>query len=158
MTLRHSALLAACFAFAVGMAPERAAGQETGTPPKTESVSREEYETLKREMESMRTRMEAMTEGTKAQNAAQEGDSWLDVERARMRLELVEQQLADVDQQLEMLTPGLSNFHIAGFGFTRFVDVEGKDSTFEAAFVPVLLWEVTDRLLFAGKVARDRAS
>ena len=152
MTLRHSVLLAACLGFAVGIVPGRAAGQDAGTEPRAESVSRAEYEALKREMESMKAQMEAMTKGTNAQDTAQEGGSWLDAERARMRLELVEQQLADVDHQLEILTPGFSNFHIAGFGFTRFMDVEGMDSTFDAAIVPVLLWEVTDRLLFEAEI------
>ena len=118
-------------------------------------VSREEHEALRRELDAVRTEMAEMKrQGTgtaaRAAGTSQEGTSSLADDWTRLRLEALE-------QTLDELSPGLSSFHVSGFGFTRFVNREGTDSTFTAALVPVFLWEINDQLLFESEIEFELA-
>jgi hypothetical protein len=108
-------------------------------------VSREEHEALRRDFEKLKAEMAA----TRGEQTVQEGDtdgpSWLDLERTRLRLEALE-------TSMEEAKDGFSSFHVTGYGFTRFANTEGSDSTFTAKLVPLFLWQVTDRLLFEAEL------
>lgn len=120
-----------------------------GQAPDDDAVSREEYETLRDDFEALKADMEAM-KGQRGVMQAQPGESadepdWLETERARLRIEVLE-------EAMEETKGGLSNFHITGFAFTTFVNKQGMDSTFNAKVVPLFLWEITDRLLFEAEI------
>lgn len=135
----------------VGLALCSGAALGQGQPPGESPVSRAEYEALKKDFEALRSEMAALREERKAaqrtahpEAAAQEPTS-LELERLRLRQDMVEQTLLEARY-------GESNFHFSGFAFTRFTNVEGSDSSFTAVVAPIILWELSDRLLFETEI------
>ncbi len=130
----------------VGLALCSGAALGRGQPPGEGSVSRAEHEALRSDLETLRAEMAAMrkprqaAEGASHQDATQE-PTWLELERMRLRQDMIEQTLLEAKY-------GESNFHFTGFAFTRFTNVEGADSSFTAVVAPIILWELSDRLLF----------
>lgn len=140
MNVRSTTAFAACFCLSLAMGVD-AWGQDE----QPDAVSRQEYESLKRDFEAMKAKMQEMQEPSLDLPARREGNrdeqTWMEVRRSQLRLDAIE-------HELETIKASESNFHLAGFGFTRFMDVEGADSTFSAQFVPIILWEINDRLFF----------
>lgn len=130
----------------VGLALCSGAALGRGQPPGEGSVSRAEHEALRSDLETLRAEMAAMrkprqaAEGASHQDATQE-PTWIELERIRLRQDMIEQTLREARY-------GESNFHFTGFAFTRFTNVEGADSSFTAVVAPIILWELSDRLLF----------
>lgn len=136
------------YAACIGMA--LAPGAEAqGQSAESGYVSREEYESLKRDFESMQEKMQDMSKRplnlSSQPGESPDGASWLELKRSQLRLDVIE-------RQLQSNMPGDSNFHLAGFAFTRFMDTEGMDSSFTAKFVPIILWEINDRLFFESEL------
>ena len=131
----------------VGLALCRGAALGQGQPPGEGSVSRAEHEALRNDLETLRAEMAALREEREAAprtahpEAAAQEPTWLELERMRLRQDMIEQTLLEAKY-------GESNFHFTGFAFTRFTDGEGSDSSFTAAVAPIILWELSDRLLF----------
>ncbi|MCH8260108.1 MAG: hypothetical protein IIC46_07865 [Planctomycetes bacterium] len=130
----------------VGLALCSGAALGQGQPPGEGSVSRAEHEALRSDLETLRAEMAAMrkarqaAEGASHQEATQE-PTWIELERMRLRQDMIEQTLLEARY-------GESNFHFTGFAFTRFTNVQGADSSFTAVVAPIILWELSDRLLF----------
>ncbi len=60
---------------------------------------------------------------------------------------------AAIDSYLEnQHEPGTNRVLLTGFAFATFRNMEGMDSTFDAAFVPIFLWQPNDRILFEAEV------
>lgn len=135
----------------VGLALCSGAALGQGQPPDEGSVSRAEHEALRNDLETLRAEMAALREEREAAprtghpEAAAQEPTWLDLERLRLRQDMIEQTLLEARY-------GESNFHFSGFAFTRFTNVEGSDSSFTAVVVPVILWELSDRLLFETEI------
>ena len=130
--------------------------------PKTqETVSREEYEKLKREQEQMRREIEDLKRALKQQaqpapaapapvattppgaaptqptSEAPTAEDFDDLQK----------QLKDVKTQLDAAKPGTSKFVIAGDMDVGFSLRRGETSTFETGFAPLILFQPTDRIL-----------
>lgn len=140
ITIAFSACI--CMALALG-------AEAQGQNAESENVSREEYESLKRDFKAMQEKMQEMSERSLNLSFPEGGSpneaSWLELKRSQLRLD-------EIERQLQSNRSGDSGFHLAGFAFTRFMDMEGMDSSFEAKFVPVILWEINDRLLFESEL------
>ncbi len=135
----------------VGLALCSGAALGQGQPPGEGSVSRAEHEALRNDLETLRAEMAALREEREAAQrtahpeAAAQEPTWLELERMRLRQDMIEQTLLEAKY-------GESNFHFSGFAFTRFTDVEDSDSSFTAVVAPIILWELSDRLLFETEI------
>ncbi len=149
MNAKTSCMGFVCLLLGVGAVDARPEQQEQ------DHVSREEHEALRRDFDVLKAELDALKqEGATSQAVKEEKTqepSWMEVERARLRIEILE-------EAMEAMKLGVTNFHVSGFAFTRFVNRERKDSTFTAALVPVLLWEVSDRLLFESELEFELAT
>ncbi|MCH7847431.1 MAG: hypothetical protein IIB53_03630 [Planctomycetes bacterium] len=130
----------------VGLALCSGAALGQGQPPGEGSVSRAEHEALRSDLETLRAEMAAMRKARQANERAAHQDAtqaptWIELERMRLRQDMIEQTLLEARY-------GESNFHFTGFAFTRFTNVQGADSSFTAVVAPIILWELSDRLLF----------
>ena len=96
------------------------------------TVSREEYESLKREVEALR----AQSNPTTAPSATAEDVNDLD------------RQIQELKDQVHRALPGMEHLVIAGDAAVGFVTQRKTNSTFFAGVSPLFLWEPTDRLLF----------
>ena len=128
----------------LGLCSGDALGQ--GQPQGEGSVSRAEHEALRSDLETLRAEMAAMRKARQANERAAHQDAtqaptWIELERMRLRQDMIEQTLLEARY-------GESNFHFTGFAFTRFTNVQGADSSFTAVVAPIILWELSDRLLF----------
>ena len=133
----------ACLILGVGAIQARAQA-----PDDQDRVSRQEHDALRRGFEELKAEMEAMKREQSApasQERDAEGPTWLELERARVRMDVLE-------ASMEEAKAGLSSFYVTGYAFTSFVNREGMDSNFTARFVPLFLWQPTDRLLFEAEV------
>ncbi len=120
-----------------------------GQPPGEDSVSRAEHDALKKDFETLWAEMKAVRASQAAAERASlqdpSGLSWAELEQIRLTQDMIEQTLLETKY-------GESNFHFTGFAYTRFTNVEGADSSFTAAIAPVILWEISDRLLFETEI------
>jgi hypothetical protein len=142
MNVKRTCIGSVCFL--LGAAAIHAQAQ---APEDDDYVSREEHDALRRDFEALKRELET-TQQDRAEPRPQGDDqqpTWLELERSRLRIEALE-------QAMEETKGGLSSFHVTGYAFTSFVSPEGADSTFSAQFVPLFLWQVTDRLLFEAEV------
>ena len=120
-----------------------------GQPPGEATVSRAEHQALKKDFEALWAEMKAVREAqadaerTLLQDAS--GPTWPELERIRLTQDMIEQILLETKY-------GESNFHVTGFAFTRFTNQEGEDSSFTAVVAPIILWELSDRLLFEAEL------
>ncbi len=117
-------------------------------PDDQDYVTQEQYDALRRDFEKLKAEMRADRQDQRAtadRQAEADGPSWVDMERARLRMDVLE-------ASMEESKAGLSNFMVTGYAFTRFSNAERRDSTFSAQFVPLFLWQPTDRLLFQAEV------
>ena len=48
--------------------------------------------------------------------------------------------------------PGTTKFLLAGYGSAGFTALHGHDAVFTASFNPILIWKITDRLIFEGEL------
>jgi hypothetical protein len=105
-------------------------------------VSKEEYDKLKQEMEQMKAEMAEL----KQQQQAGRGS---DLEAA---LGDLEKQIKTVKDEAEITRPGSTKFLLTGYGFAGFNSPRNGNSTFDAGFNPIFLWQLSDRLLFEGEL------
>lgn len=134
-----------CACLLAGMAGNTVRAQ---APDDRDYVTQEQYDALRRDFETLKAEMRGDRQNEPATASGQgetDGPTWLDLERTRLRMDAIE-------ATLEESRAGLSNFMVTGFAFTRFVNAERMDSTFNAKFVPLFLWQPTDRLLFQAEV------
>ena len=134
-----------CACLLAGMAGNIVRAQ---APDDRDYVTQEQYDALRRDFETLKAEMRADRQNEPATASGQgeaDGPTWLDLERTRLRMDAIE-------ATLEESRAGLSNFMVTGFAFTRFVNAERMDSTFTAKFVPLFLWQPTDRLLFQAEI------
>lgn len=106
---------------------------------------RNDNESLRREVESVRTELSALRR--------EEGSAVADRALAEMRADIMAEMAREIERQTQWLSPGATNFVIAGSAVTAFQDREGVDSTFGVGIAPILLWKPTERLMFETEVA-----
>ncbi len=51
--------------------------------------------------------------------------------------------------------PGSSRFHITGYGMAEFQARRREDATFNAQLNPLMLWRISDRILFEGEIEME---
>ncbi|MHC4956266.1 MAG: hypothetical protein ACYTGZ_20685 [Planctomycetota bacterium] len=101
--------------------------------------TREEFESLKREVAQLKSERSDLQKTLAARGSD-------DVEAD------VEKYLAQQSTYPQPERAGLNRFLMTGFAWANFENVEGQDSTFRAAFVPIFLWQLNDRILFEAEV------
>jgi hypothetical protein len=150
-------LLAATVGVALGQTPPSTAPANGGT------VSREEYEKLRKEQEATQREVEELkrllpperanrvpaTEPSVTPGAAAPAAPAAEAPTAEDFDELQKQQKVLKDD-LDRVRPGTSNFHIAGDMDVGFTTQRGTQSTFSAGLAPLILWQPTDRILIEG--------
>ncbi|QNN21801.1 hypothetical protein HED60_05780 [Planctomycetales bacterium ZRK34] len=104
-------------------------------------VSREEYETLKRELADMKDNLKKVQQQTSGPNKETEE-----------YLAFIDQELTKVKQLADANRAGTTNFLITGYATAGYTDRQGEPSTFSATFTPLFLWELSDRLLFEAEL------
>jgi hypothetical protein len=109
---------------------------ESAPPEKEGYVSREEYEALRNDLEIVKRKLAEV----EARQAAQPASSDM------------ADQLSKIAAQAANVQPGASKILITGDAGLDFVARKGSDSTFNAGFSPLFLWQINDRLLFEGGI------
>ena len=129
-----STLIAGSLLLAVGsFAAEPAAANSD------QYVSKKDYDALKLEFEQMKSQMQALT---KRNAPAMDGAAYEDLSK----------QVAEAKQLAKDSLLGSTKFHVGGYAAAGFSDVRGGDAAFTANFNPILLWKLSDRLLFEGEL------
>ena len=113
-------------------------------------VSRDEYQKLQREHEELKQELQnikAMLQGTAPKQTAPDtagGD----------KADLTEptKSSGDALSLSRYVFPGSTRFLLSGYGAAGFSALRHSDASFEAQFNPLLLWKLSDRLLFEGEM------
>jgi len=117
---------------------------QTSTPP----VTREEYNKLQRQINDMEANYQRQIAALKAQLEAlqkQPDTPAADTGRIKQRVQELESELSDVRTLAEQSKPGANKFVVTGFGSTGYINTEGGESTFTAAFNPIFLYKLGER-------------
>ena len=138
------------------------------SPDANQYVSREEYDKLKQEMDALKAEMAAIRKERAA--PAADMNQAREVQTLKSEVTALKQeraaQSADVNQTLEDLNTqvqavkkeadkmriGDTKFLLTGFTYASYTDRRGENSTFDAGFNPIFLWEINDRLAFEGEL------
>ncbi len=119
-------------------------GIALGEQPDSDNVvSREEYDNLKKEFEAFREQMLKTNQNRAPAKMDQETQEYLQYLETELG---VVKDLALASQQ------GSTKFLVTGYATAGFTDRRGENSTFDAGFNPIFLWELNDRLLFEGEI------
>ncbi len=149
-----------------------ARGQAPAPPaPGTDTVSREEYDKLKREQDQMRGEIEQLKAALSQQRQAAPAIAPAPIPTptpapavpataapgapaakaqegpTNEDIDDLQNQIKGLKDELNLARPGTSNFHIAGDMDVGFSVVRGEKSTFEAGFAPLILFQPTERIL-----------
>ncbi len=111
-------------------------------PDSSKFVSRDEHEKLKRDFEALKAEFQQYKA---AKSAA--GVSSADVDQA---LDEVDKKLRELKNASDAMRPGFTGIYIGGDADAGFTAAKGSKSTFDAALSPLILWKLSDRLLFEG--------
>jgi cell division protein FtsB len=103
-------------------------------------VTRDEYEKLKKDLAEL-----------KAQQAGGQQKK-KDDQELQQQIDELEKELKAVKEKAEAAKPGDTKFVITGYGFAGFTARQRAASTFSAGVSPILLWRLTDRILFESEV------
>lgn len=118
-------------------------------------VSREEYNQLLKRSEQLEKQMQEVREKMAQPPAAPTGVPAATPTGAvtRAAFDGLKSQVEHLSTIAQTTFPGTNKFLIAGYGAAGFTDQEhGGDRLFEASFNPLLLWKLSDRLLFEGEL------
>jgi hypothetical protein len=132
-----------------------ALAQEPGAGQNPAPVTREQYEKLlqehqklleeMKEMKAFRDRMEESLKKPAAQQA--EVDAALDD---------IDKQIKSVKAMAKDSYPGSSKMLLTGYGTAGFISQDqGGDRKFYAAFNPIFLWKISDRIFFEGELEAE---
>ena len=139
-----------------------ARAQAQAPPPAQGTVSREEYDKLKREQDQMRQEIEDLKRALKQPEAlpakpapAPSAPAAQPAPTAQPSAEAptaedfddLQKQLKDVKNQLDAARPGGSSLVIAGDMDVGFTLQHGEKSTFDAGFAPLILFQPTPKIL-----------
>jgi hypothetical protein len=138
------------------------------SPDMNQYVSRQEYDNLKQEIDALKSEIAAMKKGQAGQSAqatrapevaalkaeVEEMKRQRDVqsEDVNQTIDELNAQIKDVKDKADIYRPGTTKKILTGYASAGFTDRRGENSTFSAAFNPVFLWELDDRLLFEGEL------
>jgi hypothetical protein len=139
------------------------------SPPSSDYVSRAEYDKLKAEHEAMKQEMEALkttvrqmangmapavpAEGPSvAKAAAPEGKQVVSTTASQTATDELRQEVETLKAQVKETFPGSTKFLLAGYGTAGFTAQSGSDPFFTAAFNPIFLWKLSDRLFFEAEM------
>lgn len=118
-------------------------------PDSNNAVSREEYDKLKQEFEDFRKQMLQTNHNRAPAELDQETQDYL---------ESLQTEMDAVKQLAELSQPGLTKFLFTGYATAGFTDRGGENSSFDASFNPIFIWELNERLLFEGELELELTS
>ena len=105
----------------------------------TQSVTREEYEALRKQMQSLQEEVKTLRE-----EAARK-------EQVDAIVAQIEEEADRFDEMMAQRS-GLMTFLLSGNATFSYIDRENTDSTFRAVFRPLFLWKLSDEMLFEAKL------
>ena len=127
-------------------------GQEPPTP--AGSPSREEFERLTAEFDRFKRDYSRLEEENRDLNERLgSGEDTNAVMRASADNAALEIEIEDyLAGQRRGASPGTNAVLLSGFAFANFSNIEGMDSTFGAAVVPIILWKPNAWILFEAEI------
>jgi hypothetical protein len=103
-------------------------------------VTREEYEKVVKRLDTVTSELEKVKNNQSFPPASiKDTDAALEEVRGTVR---------DIQDQLHELQPGTHQFLVTGYGVASFTDQRGDVSSFHAQINPLILWKISDRLIF----------
>lgn len=135
-----------------------ASAQDGGT------VSREEYNKLKRESDQMKKELAEMRaemrQVLKQAKTANTGDAQPARRKASTaenspKLDSLIDQVETLKTQVKETIPGTTKFLLAGYGSAGLTTLQHGGSNFTATFNPIFLWKMSDRLIFEGEMEME---
>jgi hypothetical protein len=109
--------------------------------PSDKYVTREEYEKLQKELDAVKAQLQQLLQ-QKAAPAAETEQAFDDMEK----------EIKGVKAVAEASKLGTTKFLLAGDAWGGFTTRRGEDAAFSAAFDPVFLWKISDRLFAESKL------
>src|ERR1700694_1445892 len=138
------------------------------SPPSADYVSRAEYDKLKAEHEAMKEEVAALrkavqlmangtvpaipAEGPTRTTAPSEGKQVVSTASSQAATDELRQEVETLKTQVKETFPGTTKFLVAGYGTAGFTARSGEDPFFTAAFNPIFLWKLSDRLFFEAEI------
>ncbi len=114
-------------------------------------VSREEYEALKKELDEVKSQLSELVKEKREEKAKPEPAT---IEK---KVEALDKRVTAVESAAEGSGLGQTKLLIAGDTTAGFVNQQGQNSTFNADFSPMLLWQLNEYLFFEGGLDIDIA-
>jgi hypothetical protein len=114
---------------------------------KNNYVSRQEYETLKKELDEVRARLSTQEEKQKAQEAA--------AQSREDKIGFLDQEAKKTWQAAQSGQLGETKLLITGDMNAGYVNQRHGDNSFFSEFSPMLLWQLNERLFFEGGLDFD---
>ena len=153
-------------AAALLLIPHTVTAQDAAVSP--DYVSRAEYDKLKAEHEGMKKELEALktavrqmangdvpavpAEGPARKETAAEGKQVAAATTTAAATDELRQEVETLKTQVKETFPGSTKFLVAGYGTAGFTALSGEDPFFTAAFNPIFLWKLSDRLFFEAEI------
>lgn len=146
MKQKHKLILGALCALAVGAGPIPTASAQDSPISKDDYLKlQREHEQLKREMQELRALVQGAGQKPATATPPAEGKA-------------ATGEPTKADDALTLgryVFPGSTKFLLTGYGSAGFNALRHSDATFEAQFNPLLLWKLSDRLLFEGELEME---
>lgn len=117
-----------------------------GADPPDKFVSQEEYQKLLKEHEQLKREMQEMRDFRQRLEAAPQTQSQV------APINAVAAPDEETIEKAKSVFPGTTRFLLTGYGDAGFVARRMEDDHFTANFNPILLWKLSDRLLFEGEI------
>lgn len=141
-SLIAAAMLAAFAASAAGAAPATLPASDPAP------ITRQEYERLLLEQRQMRTELDQLKKERQSPPPAPSSADPVKTPASQEDLDDVQKQVSAVREDVERYRPGAEGFFISGDAAVGFVAQRKNNSSFNASFAPLFLWQPAPRLLF----------
>lgn len=129
------------------------------------SVSRAEYDKLKQEHDAMKkdfqemksqlsavTKMQGSILSPVALGPKSAGKGGTPSAQTQAAIAELQAEVDELKGKARESFPGTTKFLLAGYGSAGFSALHGQDAFFTASFNPILIWKITDRLIFEGEL------
>ena len=134
-------------------------------PSGSRSISRAEYDRLRQEHDAMKkefaemksqlsavTKMQGSILSPVAAGPASSGKGGAPSSQTQAAIAELQAEIDDLKGKARESFPGTTKFLLAGYGSAGFTALHGHDAVFTASFNPILIWKITDRLIFDGEL------
>jgi hypothetical protein len=114
----------------------------------SDTVSRSEYEALKKQMSALQSRLDSLEASKSASSGAGGGNNGANYTALK-------QEVDEIRSVTDLVKPGSDRFTIAGGASASFSEFNHDSSNFTATFSPIFLWKLSDNLFFEGELEME---